>query len=144
MEKNLLYFMLGNIDMAKVATKELIEISPYADFKSTLLEDLAEYERFYNQVEELRTEDDKLKDLSPVAEFSTKMSIMFKTLTDKSRSKMSEMLVKGFDMGIEDIDENLYKAKKAGERQAVIDLARSYRSHMVKNREKYSKYITED
>ena len=61
MEKNLLYFMLGNIDMAKVATKELIEITPYDDFRRELMDDLSEYEKFYNRVEELKREDEKLK-----------------------------------------------------------------------------------
>ena len=74
--------MLGNIDMAKVATKELIEITPYDDFRRGLMDDLSEYEKFYNRVEELKREDEKLKGLSPLAEGSTKMSIMFKTLTD--------------------------------------------------------------
>ena len=72
MEKNLLYFMMGNIDMAKVATKELIEITPYDDFRRGLMDDLSEYEKFYNRVEELKREDEKLKGLSPLAEGSTK------------------------------------------------------------------------
>ena len=143
MEKNLLYFMMGNVDMAKVSTKELIDITPYMDFRGELMDDLSEYEKFYNRIEELKTADEKLKGLSPLAEGSTKMSIMFKTMKDKSRQNMSEMLIKGFDMGIKDIDENIAKAIAAKERPQVIDLARDYRMHMVKNREKYLKYIPE-
>lgn len=141
MEKNLLYFMIGNIDMAKVATKELIEITPYADFKNELLDDLSEYERFYNRVVELKQADEQIKGLSLLAEGSTKMSIMFKTMTDKSPEKMSEMLIKGFEMGIKDIDENIAKALAVHERPQVISLARDYRLHLVKNMEKYEKYV---
>jgi hypothetical protein len=144
MEKNLLYFMMGNVDMAKVSTKELIDITPYMDFRNELMDDLSEYEKFYNRIEELKQEDEKLKGLSPLAEGSTKMSIMFKTMTDKSRQNMSEMLVKGFDMGIKDIDENIAKAVAVKERPQVIQLARDYRMHMVKNREKYLKYIPKE
>ena len=144
MEKNLLYFMLGNIDMAKVATKELIEITPYDDFRRELMDDLSEYEKFYNRVEELKREDEKLKGLSPLAEGPTKMSIMFKTLTDKSKKNMSEMLIKGFDMGLKDIDENLSIAIAARERPQVIDLARDYRQHLLANKDKYEKYVNDD
>ena len=144
MEKNLLYFMMGNVEMAKVSTKELIEITPYVDFRDELMDDLSEYEKFYNRIEELKKEDEKLKGLSPLAEGSTKMAIMFKTMKDKSRQNMSEMLIKGFDMGIKDIDENIARAIKDKERPQVIDLARDYRMHMVKNREKYMKYVSKD
>lgn len=141
MEKNLLYFMTGNIDMAKVSTKELIEITPDAEFKDQLLDDLSEYERFYNRIIELKQKDEQIKGLSPLAEGSTKMSIMFKTMNDKSPEKMSEMLIKGFEMGIKDIDENISKALAAHERPQVISLARDYRQHMVENMEKYEKYV---
>ena len=142
MEKNLLYFMMGNVDMAKVSTKELIAITPYEDFRRDLMDDLSEYERFYNRIEELKKDDEKLKGLSPLAEGSTRISIMFKTITDKSRKNMSEMLIKGFDMGIRDIDDNLSKAISVHERPQVIELARDYRQHLVENKKKYEKYIS--
>ena len=141
MEKNLLYFMMGNVDMAKVSTKELIDITPYADFRNELLDDLSVYERFSQRILELKQKDENLKGLSPLAEGSTKMSIMFKTMTDKSPEKMSEMLIKGFEMGLEDIDENITKAVNANERPQVIDLARDYRRFMVECMEKYKKYL---
>ena len=132
MEKNLLYFMLGNVEMAKVSTKQLIEITPYEDFRSELLGDLSEYEKFYNKILEVRDADEKLKDVNPIAEFSTKMSIMFKTMHDKSRSKMSEMLIKGFEMGLSDIEENLAKAVQAREKPQMIELAKEYKLHLIK------------
>ena len=141
MEKNLLYFMLGNVEMAKVSTKQLIEITPYEDFRSELLGDLSEYEKFYNKILEVRDADEKLKDVNPIAEFSTKMSIMFKTMHDKSRSKMSEMLIKGFEMGLSDIEENLAKAVQAREKPQVIELANEYKLHLIKNMEKYKGYV---
>ena len=141
MEKNLLYFMMGNVDMAKVSTRELIDITPYADFRNELLDDLSVYERFSQRILELKQKDENLKGLSPLAEGSTKMSIMFKTMTDKSPEKMSEMLIKGFEMGLEDIDENITKAVNANERPQVIDLARDYRRFMVECMEKYKKYL---
>lgn len=133
--------MLGNVEMAKVSTKQLIEITPYEDFRSELLGDLSEYEKFYNKILEVRDADEKLKDVNPIAEFSTKMSIMFKTMHDKSRSKMSEMLIKGFEMGLSDIEENLAKAVQAREKPQVIELAKEYKLHLIKNMEKYKGYV---
>ena len=57
---------------------------------------------------------------------------------------MSEMLIKGFDMGLKDIDENLSIAIAARERPQVIDLARDYRQHLLANKEKYEKYVNQD
>ena len=133
--------MLGNVEMAKVSTKQLIEITPYEDFRSELLGDLSEYEKLYNKILEVRDADEKLKDVNPIAEFSTKMSIMFKTMHDKSRSKMSEMLIKGFEMGLSDIEENLAKAVQAREKPQVIELAKEYKLHLIKNMEKYKGYV---
>lgn len=141
MEKNLLYFMLGNVEMAKVSTQKLIEITPYEDFRNELMGDLSEYEKFYNKILEVRDADEKLKDVNPIAEFCTNMSITFKTMHDKSRKNMSEMLIKGFEMGLTDIEENLAKAVQYHEKPAVIELAKEYKLHLIKNMEKYKGYV---
>ena len=126
---------------AKLTTQQLIEISEDEEFKKQLLSDLSEYERFYNKIIQLREENEKLKDVSPLAEMSTRVTIAMKTLTDKSPAKMSEMLMDGFEMGIKDAEENMVKAKDEGEKQEIIDLAGEYRRHLTENMEKYKKYI---
>ncbi|MEG2082753.1 MAG: hypothetical protein RR011_05950, partial [Oscillospiraceae bacterium] len=111
MEKNLLYFLLGNIDMARITTKKLIELSSDVDFKKLLLADLESYERFYDRCAALKTQGEALKDVSFVAENMTKLTIGAKTLRDKSPAKMSHMLMEGFEMGIADARENIKKAR---------------------------------
>ncbi len=139
MAKNLLYFMLGNVEMAKISTQQLIEITNDSDFRDMLFEDLSEYERFYNRIIQLKTKNDRLKGVSSLAALCTRTAINAKTARDKSPKKMSEMLIKGFVRGIRDIEENIVKAVKCNERREVIALARDYRRHLVANMERYRK-----
>ncbi|MEG2929276.1 MAG: hypothetical protein RR846_06970 [Oscillospiraceae bacterium] len=141
MEKNLLYFLLGNIDMAKITTKKLIEISADGDFKRLLLEDLEGYDRFYDRCCAMKSESEKLKDVSFLAENMTKMSIAIKTMRDKSPAKMSGMLMDGFEMGISDAQENIKRAKADGERQEVISLATQYLTLLFDNQSRYEKFL---
>lgn len=141
MEKNLLYFLMGNVDMAKVCTKQLIELSDDTEFKKQLLEDLSVYERFYNEILALKQSDEQIKDLSYMAEFSTKLSIMLKTLKDKSPAKMANMIIEGYQMGIKDIDENIKLAQQQSERSEVIALAQRYREHIINDMESYKKFL---
>lgn len=138
MEKNLLYFLFGNIDMAKVTTQQLIELSEDQSFKKSLLDDLSEYERFYNRALQLKDGDEQLKNISPLAKFSTKASMMLETFKDKSPSKMSGMLIKGFEMGIQDITQNLETGEE--KREDVIALAKEYRQMLIDNMEKYKSF----
>ena len=66
--------------------------------------------------------------------------MMFETFRDKSTHKMCEMLIKGFEMGIEDANENIDIAHKADERQEVIDLATEYRNFFQQCLEKYKSF----
>ena len=142
MAKNLLYFMMGNVEMAKICTQQLIELSADEDFRNVLLEDLSEYETFYNKILNLRSEKDHLKDVSSLAAFCARTAVTVKTARDKSPCRMSRMLVQGFMRGIKDIEENIVKAAKNGERKEVISLAKDYRRHLVYNMEKYRKYLS--
>ncbi|MEG1801531.1 MAG: hypothetical protein RR273_06090 [Oscillospiraceae bacterium] len=141
MEKNLLYFLLGNIDMARITTKKLIELSSDVDFKKLLLADLESYERFYDRCAALKTQGETLKDVSFVAENMTKLTIGAKTLRDKSPAKMSHMLMEGFEMGIADARENIEKARQEQEREEVILLATEYLALLCDNQEQYQKFL---
>ncbi|MEG1049314.1 MAG: hypothetical protein RSE24_02105 [Oscillospiraceae bacterium] len=141
MEKNLLYFLLGNIDMARITTKKLIELSSDVDFKKLLLADLDSYEKFYDRCAALKTDGEALKDVSFVAENMTKLTIGAKTLRDKSPAKMSHMLMEGFEMGITDARENIKKARQEQEREEVILLATEYLALLCDNQEQYRKFL---
>lgn len=141
MAKNLLYFMYGNVEMAKTATQQLIEICEDENFRNMLMEDLSEYEKFYNRILTLRDREDDIKDVNPLAVFGTKASVRAKTITDSSPEKMSEMLIKGFVRGIEDIEENIKKAKNCREKKEVISLAEDYRRYLDKSMYRYGDII---
>ncbi|MBE6879196.1 MAG: hypothetical protein E7488_08595 [Ruminococcaceae bacterium] len=139
MAKNLLYFMLGNVEMAKISTQQLIEITHDSDFRDMLFDDLSEYEKFYNRILQLKTSGDRLKNVSPLAAVCIRAAINAKTARDKSPRRMSEMLINGFVRGIRDIEEKIVKAVKCNERREVIVLAKDYRRHLVANIERYRK-----
>ncbi len=141
MEKNLSYFLLGNIEMAKISTEELIDVSKDTHFVSMLKDDLKEYDAFYLKVKNEKSPSDEVSNISPFVKMSSQMSIGFKTFIDKSNSNLSKMLIEGFDMGIKDAKENIDKAKKLGETQKMISIAEDYRNLLIDNKEKYTKFI---
>lgn len=138
MEKELLYFLYGNVDMAKLTTAQLIQISEDMNFRKLLLEDLEDYENFASQIMQLKEEEEQIKPVSELAKFSTKTAMKVETIIDKSPQKICEMLIKGCEMGIEDISHNLEKAQ--GEKPQVIELAKTYREFLINKMEKYKKY----
>ncbi len=141
MEKNLSYFLLGNIEMAKISTEKLIDISNDPHFKAMLKDDLKEYDAFYIRLKNEKNPNDELKDINPLLKFSSQMSINVQTFNDKSNVQLSQMLLDGFGMGIKDAKENIDKAKKEGEDPKIIAIAEDYRNLLMKNCEKYSKIV---
>ncbi len=141
MEKNLLYFMLGNVEMGKFSTQSLVNISNNMDFTKELLQDLSQYEHLYNEILKIKEPQEKLKHISILAKLMLKADIHRSTFKDKSPKKMSEMLIKGFKIGIDDIDENISKAIKLNEKPEIIDLAKEYKKYMVKRMNDYKKYL---
>ncbi len=143
MQKNLSYFLLGNIEMAKISTEELIDVSKDAHFLSMLKDDLKEYDAFYIKIRKERNPQDKLKDINPIVKFSSQMSINMQTLTDKSNKHLAQMLIKGFNMGITDATENIDKAIKEGEDSKIIEIAKDYKNLLIDNCKKYSEIAKE-
>ncbi len=141
MEKNLLYFMFGNIEMAKVSTQYLVDISDDIEFRNELLKDLSEYEKFYDKIIRQKNPNEKLKHISVFLKLMLKLEIIKNIFKDKSPKKMSQMLINGFKIGIDDIDENISKAIKLNENPEIIQLAKEYKSYIEKNMNKYNRYI---
>ncbi len=137
MQKNLSYFLLGNIEMAKISTEKLIDISPDAHFVNMLKDDLKEYDAFYTKVKNQKSPADEVKNINPFVKFSTEMSMTFQTFDDKSNRHLSKMLIDGFNMGIRDADENIKKAKELNESESMIKIAKDYRQLLVDNVRKY-------
>ncbi|TAH74723.1 MAG: hypothetical protein EWM47_01905 [Anaerolineaceae bacterium] len=110
----LLNFIYQNSQMGVDTLKQLIGIAEDDDFKSHL-------ESQYNEYNEIHTAAKKLlndngydeKGISALDKIRTYLMINIQTLTDKTASHISEMLIIGSNMGIINAVKNLRKYKNA-------------------------------
>ncbi len=133
-EKGVLYFLYGNIDMALLATKKLLEISEDEKLRKSLVEDMEALEKFGAAVLNIKG-DIKVKGLSDLASAGAEFSIDMKTMSDKSTDRLMELLAKGYKKGIESIQANIENSD--GESEQAINLAKGYLKFC---QEKYTKY----
>ena len=134
MEKGLLYYLNGNIQMGMESTRYMIEICDDERLRASMLDDLYAYEKFENAVVKVRG-DQKIKPLSTMAEMGTEMAIDMKTLFNDSPENMAKMLAKGYEMGIKDISENLQKFPDSPKDH--IELATGYLNFMKQGLARY-------
>ena len=72
-----------------------------SEFKDLLLFEYDRYNSILNRVNsELKNYDDIPKEVPPMQKVMGYMDVEFSTLTDKSNSKIAEMMLKGTNMGI--------------------------------------------
>lgn len=135
MEKGLLYFLNGNVQMGLLSTRHMTEICPDQRLRRSLLEDLHAYEKFENAIINLRDENNPVKGLSNMSQRNTEMAINMKTMMNKDTDKLRDMLAKGYEKGIASIHENLQKAEN--EREDVKELAEGYLMFMKQTHAKY-------
>lgn len=135
MEKGLLYFLNGNIQMGMESTRYMIEICDNEKLRRSMLNDLHAYEKFENAVLKIKGTQ-PIKPLSTMAEMGTEMAIDMKTLFNDSPENMAKMLAKGYEMGIKDISENLEKYSDSPEDQ--LELAKGYLNFMKQGLARYT------
>lgn len=134
-EKGLIYFMYGNLQMALLSTKHLIEISEDEKLRRALLEDMAAFEKFQAAIVKMRG-DRQLKGLTEMAQKGTEFAIDMKTFFNKDTAKLCDMLATGYEKGIASLTENLQNA--AGEKEDVKELVKGYLNYLKQARERYA------
>ena len=135
MERGLLYFMYGNLQMGTLTTKHLIKICPDEKLRASLLEDLHAMEKFENAILALKDSNEQLKPVNSIVEKNTELGIDMKTLFSKDTDKLCKMLVTGYEKGIESLNENM--AKHKNESDEAIQLAKGYMNFLKECRAKY-------
>ena len=133
-DKGLLYFMNGNLQMAKLSTNHMIEKCPDEKMRGMLLEDLHAFEKFENALLNIKGTE-KIKPLTGMAQMNTEMAIDMKLWSDKSNEKMGQMLATGYEKGIKSISENIAKAQ--GEDPESVELAKAYLQFLKECHAKY-------
>ena len=133
-DKGLLYYMNGNLQMAKLSTTHMIEKCPDEKMRASLLEDLHTLEKFENAILNIKGKD-KIKPLSDMAQMNTEFAIDMKLWKDDSNEKMGQMLARGYEKGISSITENIQRARD--EDPDAVELAKAYLQFMKEAHARY-------
>ena len=117
----LLNCIYQNAEMGKSSTKDVIDICEDDEFKTVLQKHYNEFERIYDTAEnKIVSANEDPKHLSTFSKVSTDIMLNIKTLTDKTPSHLSQIMIQGDTMGIIDITKKLHEYNDAS--QDILDL----------------------
>lgn len=136
----LLNYIHQNAEMGQDTIRQLLGIVKDEDFKNLLKSQFDEY-RSINDItnEKLDGLGKDPKDIGTVAKARTNIAINLKTLTDKSPSHISEMMIQGSTMGVIDITKKMKEYSNAD--KEIIDLANRLLTFEQRNVDECKKYL---
>ena len=137
MEKGLLYYLNGNIQMGMESTRHMIEICDDERLRRSMLEDLHAYEKFENALIKIQGTQ-VIKPISAMAKAGSQWGMDMKVMADDSSENMSAMLAKGYEKGINDLRADMDRFPHSPEDE--MELARGYMNFMKLNLAKYKGY----
>ena len=139
----ILNFIYQNSEMGIDTLKQLIELtknSTNEEFKNVLKSQYDEYKKIFREAEDMINARGKdPKDINKFAKMSTYLMINLKTLTDKSASHISEMLIQGSTMGIIDVTKRINDYGDAD--KEILDLAHRLLQFEKDNQEEFKKFL---
>lgn len=116
-----LNYIYQNSQMGVNTIKQLIKEVDDPAFKKMLSSQLGEYQLINDEAtNQLHKNGQVEKGIPKIAEISTYLTIVMKTLTIRSPEHISEMLIQGSTMGIIDVSKNLKKYPEAAEETKVL------------------------
>lgn len=117
----LLNYIYQNSEMGQDTLKQLMGMVEDDAFKKTLEYQYNEYKKIFDISDsKLKEEDREGKGINVLTKVSTYIMINLRTLTNKTSSHISEMLIQGSTMGIIDITKKLKEYKEA--EKEILDL----------------------
>lgn len=136
----LLNFIHKNAQMGLVAIERIIDMVENENFKQVLRSQNNEYKIIYDECEErLKEEGRKVKETNPLIKVFSYININMNTLTDKSPSHISELMIRGSTMGIIDITKNIKEYCDAD--VETLDLANRLLRFEQRNVEELKKFL---
>lgn len=143
MENNieLLNYIYQNAEMGKKSTEYLVEICEDDELKKVLESQLNDYTRVFNIADsKIKNANEDPKELSALSKISTDIMLNLKTITDKSPSHISEMMIQGSTMGIIDITKKLNEYGDAS--KEILDLGKDLLKFQEEKVEEFKKFLS--
>lgn len=136
----LLNYIYQNSQMGVRTIEQLLNIVEDKEFKEHLQVQEEEYKKLnQTSVELLNERGHEEKEIGNMAKISSYMSINMKTLTDKTPSHISDMLIQGSTMGIIDATKNIKKYASADSN--ILKLAEKLLKTEQDNIEQLKKFL---
>lgn len=140
--EELMQAVYKNAKMGSDAVTNVIEKTKDAGLRRELTSQLESYYGFTvaakNKLLEMNCEAKEPGMLSKIpADFSIKMS----TMMDNSNSKIAELMIGGYNMGLLDLQKNLNQAKEEGAPEDVINIANGVMAFEQGSIEKMKQYL---
>jgi len=135
-----LNYIYQNSEMGVNTIEQIIKIINHDEFSRHLQLQLKEYQSIYNTAKQMLNQSGcQEKDISSMQKITTYMAVSMKTLTDKTPSHISEMLIQGSTMGIIDATKNI--KKYSGAEKNIIELANRLLKIEENNIEQLKKFL---
>lgn len=136
----MLNYIYQNSQMGQDTINHLMDIVKDDEFNKHLQSQFKEYKKIFDSAEKkMEQTGSETKGINPLSKVSASVMINMKTLKDKSSSHISEMLIKGSNMGIIDITKNLKTYSDA--EQDVLDLGNKLLEIEQRNIEQLKKFL---
>ncbi|WDV47997.1 hypothetical protein PV797_09945 [Clostridiaceae bacterium M8S5] len=136
----ILNYIHQNSEMGRDTLKQLINIVKDSGFKKELKSQFDEYNKIYSESEKMLSKLNKeAKSIKQLSKISTYIMISLKTLTDKTPSHISQMLIQGSTMGVIDITKKLKEYKDADSK--ILKLGDKLLKFEQKNIEELKKFL---
>lgn len=121
-----------NSQMGCLTLEKIVDMTDDEAYRDLLQKQLDGYKEIFHKTEAVLDEKDRpAKGVTAAQEFSTKMMINMNTLSDKSPSHLSEMLIQGSTMGIIDMTKGLQNCN------SLTAETRDLGSKLLKSEENY-------
>ena len=136
----LLNFIYQNSQMGVETLEQLVPMAESEDFKCRLQSQLHEYQQIHTKAKEMLNQNGyDEKGISTFEKLRTYLMINVQTMTNKSSSHISEMLIIGSNMGIIDAIKNVRKYKDA--EKNILELMKNLQKFEETNVEQLKQFL---
>lgn len=133
-------YIYQNAEMGKSTISELIDIVKDEPYRKNLESQLKEYTEIFDiSNNKIKDTQESSKGIGTLTKITSYIMINIKTLTNKTPSHISEMLIQGSTMGIIDITKRLKQYKDAT--QDIKDIANRLLKFEQQNVEEMKKFL---